>query len=739
MKIAIHSPTAAGIALGLTAFGAAPWVIADEASQLEEVVVTAQRRSENLQKTPVAVTALSADTMEQRNVTTTQDLMQVTPGLQVATQTAGDSGGSATFFLRGMGQQRSGNGSEPAVGIYVDDIYYPSLEGTVFNILDLSQVEVLRGPQGTLFGRNTIGGAIRYTTQKPTDSFEASATATVGSYGRNDITGTLNLPISSILDVRLTVGRLQTSGYVRQQDGAPDAGGTQTELGRIAVRVKPTDNLTIDLTMQDSRQYLDGFPYTRPGPIVPGPLFPSWWNLNPTHAGNLYGNEYASQCVYCQAGTGANREFSDTNTPSGTFVVNWTIAGDLTVKSLTGWTKVDNEGYSDQDGSPLPIFQSYTDSTDTATSEEIQVNDKNFDDRLVWVGGLYYYHESYITSPTTSVTQALPPPGPGIPLQFVGVGLTIPTPVATRTTDSYAAYVNGTYRIFDKFSLLGGFRYSDDDKDATTVGFAPAHGDFSSNTWRAGGQYQWTDTVMSYATVSTGFRAGGFNPAGGTPPVPFIEFQPEYDRSYELGARMDFLDQRVRINPTVFYNNWTGIQVQSAVPVPGEGLALVLQNAGRAHTYGFELEAEAKLTQSLLLFANAATLDAHYDSIGSASGITVNSHFERAPTLTYAVGGTYTYDLPGEAKLRSTVNWSWEASQHSTPTDVDTLVLPSYGLLNGRIEYMASTHWTLAAFGTNLLNKVYYVGGVNYSSNVGSPLYDLGRPREWGASVRYSF
>ncbi len=135
---------------------------------LAEIIVTAQRRTENLQKTAIAVTALSTDELEQRSIQSTTDLMQVAPGLQVSTQTAGDSGGSATFFLRGLGQEREGSGSEPAVGIYVDDFYYPTVQGSVFSILDIKQIEVLRGPQGTLFGRNTIGGAIRYVTAQPT-------------------------------------------------------------------------------------------------------------------------------------------------------------------------------------------------------------------------------------------------------------------------------------------------------------------------------------------------------------------------------------------------------------------------------------------------------------------------------------------------------------------------------------------------------------------------------------------
>jgi iron complex outermembrane recepter protein len=711
-------------------------VMADEPAGLEEIVVTAQKRSENLQETPVAVTALSAEIMLQRNVQTTLDLMQVTPGLQVSTQTAADGGGSATFFLRGMGQQRSGNGAQPAVGIYIDDVYYPSLAGTIFDIIDLQQVEVLRGPQGTLFGRNTIGGAITYTTKRPTDQLEASATVTGGSYGRNDYTGVLNLPLSSTVEVRLTGGRLQTSGYVKQEDNPSDAGGTNTQLGRIQVRVKPIDDLTIDLMAQDSRQYLDGFTYYMPGPIVPGPLFPSWWNLNPLHAGTLYGNQVASTCSYCQEGTGANREYSETRTPMGTFTVNYDIFNNLSVKSLTGWTRVENTSFSDQDGSPLPIFQSYASTQDTATSEEIQVNGKNFNNNFVWVAGLYYYHELFQAFPSSYATQALPPPLPGIPLFAVGVGTTTYDPATQVTTNSTAAYFNGTYHLFDKFSLLGGFRYSDEVKNDQTVGYATANGNFSSNTWLAGVQYQFTDAIMSYAKVSTGFRSGGFNPASGT--TPFIIFQPEDDRSYEIGARMDFFDQRLRVNPTIFYNDWTNIQVQSAVSEP-TGLVLVLQNAGTAHTYGFELETEGKVTDSLLVFGNVATLSAHYASLGNASGITLDSHFQRAPAVTYGLGETYTYDLPGSAKLRSTVNWSWEGSQWSTPTDSDHLILPAYGILNTRLEYDASAHWSIAAFGTNLTNKVYYVGGVNYSANVGSAHYDLGTPREWGISGHYAF
>lgn len=706
--------------------------------QLSEVIVTAERRKENLQRTPAAVTALSSHALKQRDIFDTQDLMQVIPGLQVATQAAGDGGGSATFFLRGMGEERSGNGQSPAVGVYVDGIYYPGLEGDTFDIVGLQSVQVLRGPQGTLFGRNTIGGAILYTTEKPDDYFSAKVKATVGNLGRNDYTGFINIPLTSWLAVRFNGGRLKTSGYVHEQNGMPDAGGETTSLGRFALRATPGDELTIDLAFQYLHQYVDGFAYDMPQPFVVGPLFPSWWNVNPTHAGNLYGPQYASKCTYCQAGT-TPREFSDTRTPSADLIVDWHPSSGLAVKWLTGWIEVRNSNFTDPNGSPLPIFSIYTDSKDNALSQELQVNNTALGGRLKTVGGLYYYHDRAVNEPDSFTTQALPPPLPGVPLFLVGRGTTTFQPFSAEATSTYAGYLNGTYRAVGNLSVIAGYRWSEDDKRDATDGFAPAHASFISNTWRAGLQYQWTPSIMSYATVSTGFRAGGFNPAGGTPPVGFIPFQPENDRCYEIGMRMDFLDRRLRINPTIFYNDWTNIQVQAAVAVPGEGLVLELQNAGKAHTYGAELEAEAMVTKHLTLFGNLATLSAHYTSVGNASGITTNSHFERAPTLTYSVGGTYDHSIANRVTMRGTVNWSWEARQNSTPTDDDTLSLPSYGLLNARLEFDVGEHWAAALFGTNLFNQVYYVGGVNYSANVGSAHYDLGRPREYGISVSYSF
>jgi iron complex outermembrane receptor protein len=692
-------------------------------TQLEEIVVTAEKRSENLQQTPLSVTAVSSQTLEDFNIQDSRDLMQVVSGLQVTPQTAADSGGSATFYLRGLGQERSGNGSEPAVGVYVDNFYYPSLQGSIFSVLDMQQIEVLKGPQGTLFGRNTIGGAINYTTAKPTDQFQGSFDATVGSFGRNDFTGMINVPVNSVLEIRATVGRLQTSGYVLQQNGGVDAGGTETQLGRLSIRIKPESDLTIDLVAQRSEDYLDGFPYTLPGPIepVPGTLPFAWNHIPPLGGLNPYDNRYVSQCIYCQAGT-SPREFSETHNTVVNATITWNINDQLTLKSLTGWNDVDSQSYSDIDGTVLPIFGGQLNEGNRAASQEFQLNGDFFSNTLNWVTGIYYFNQRVDDLNVQTVLGRFPPSQ------------------TTRNTETLAAYLDGNYSLTHKLSLFAGFRHSEDRKNISD--YVPGTGalnaydeaTFVSNTGRVGAKYQWTPDIMSYASVSEGFRAGGFNDNASL----LSTFKPEKDTSYEIGMRMDFWDQRIRINPTIFYTHYQDIQVQEVLDVDN-GAFIILQNAASAHTYGFELDSALAISHNLHLLANLATLEAKYDDVGTATDVTLNTLFAHAPRLSYNLGLQYTADI-GFGNVNSTLNWSHQSEQGSTPEQNGQIVLPSYGLLGARVEWIASDkHWKVAVAGTNLTDKAYYIGGVDYTVNAGTEHLDLGRPREWSLSAKYQF
>lgn len=724
------------------------------ATGLEEVVVSAQRRLEDLQRTPIAVTALSTQSLEDRSVTTAQELMQVVPSLQVSTQTAGNGSGSATFFLRGLGQQRGGNGSQPAVGIYVDDFYYPSLNGTVFSILDIQQIEVLRGPQGTLFGRNTIGGAIRYTTKKPDKDLGGSLSVTYGSFDRLDIAGVVNMPLGEKVSVRVTGGDLDNDGFVRRESTGGRAGGSSTRLGRAQLRIEPTAAMKIDLAAQYTKSEIDGYAYRLPGPYDHG-IVTTIWNTAPAGpiaaaraALGSYDARYTPTCDYCQPGTRSSlnpEEFADTVEKSANGVVSWDLNEQLTLKSLTGYTQVRTESITDLDGSPLPILGIAGVNFIKAISEELQLNGYSLNGTLKWVGGLYYNDEE---------ADALGWHGIGT----IALGATRPPNPTTRDTENEAGYIDLTWQATDSVSLLGGFRYSTENKEITrrgaTTGTSAAEKTFSSTTGRIGLQYQWTPDVMSYLTVSQGFRSGGFNvlpvatPATPTAPSTFFEsFDPEKSTTYELGARATLFEDRLRVNPTIFYNQWDKIQVQRFdFDVPTAQQVIHLENAGKAHTYGLEIEADTVVTRSLHLFANLATLKAKYDSVGTANGITKDSSFQRAPELTYGLGGSYIFDLGRAGTVTGTINYSWQDDQASTPTDSsnpplsrrDALLLPSYDITNVRLEYRdASSHWSVAAFVTNIFDELYFVGGVDYPES--SAHFDLGRPREYGMTVRYTF
>ncbi|MFV3126725.1 TonB-dependent receptor [Niveispirillum sp. KHB5.9] len=730
-----HAWLLAGIAMTTASAVAAADAPDDAAPVLEEIIVTAQRRAQNLQNVPLAVTTVSGDALADRNIATTQDLMQIVPSLQVGTQTAGDGGGSATFFLRGMGQQRAGNGSEPAVGVYVDDFYYPSLQGDVFNIVNLASVEVLRGPQGTLFGRNTIGGAIRYNSLQPVlGEVSGHVTGTYGSHDRTDLVGAVNVPLGEAAAMRVSAGHLERDGYVRVQAGGPDAGATQTDLVKLQVKVQPSDELTVDLSGMWNRSDLDGFAYNLPGPLTPkpGPSLPFVYNTVIAPARNLplYTDALKSTCFYCQPGS-TDPEFSTTEYKNVFGTISWEVAPWLSIKSLTGWQHLDSSAQIDLDGTPLPLIGTgIREQSFTAWSQELQFNGSAFDDRLNFVSGLYYYHQDSPAIVQASPAIVLAAPGSLVPAE-------------DRTTKTYAGYIDLDYRLTDALTLLGGFRYSEDHKSDRVL--LPA-GDlefdktFASRTWRAGARYQWTPIVMSYLTVSTGYRGGGFNPyQDATKGV--VPFEPEKATNYEAGLRLQFLDRRLTLNPTVFYEDWDRIQVQTVFFPPGSAVGVVvLQNAGTAESKGFELEADYAVLPGLHLTGNMAILDLHYTDIGNATGITVDSPLQRAPKLTWSIGAAYTHDLGSAGDLTTSVNFSHQGRQNSTPTDADTLILPAYRLLNGRVEWTdASGLYSIALFATNLTDEKHYVGGVNYYANAGAAHYDLGRPREFGVTMRVNF
>ncbi|MDI1364341.1 MAG: TonB-dependent receptor, partial [bacterium] len=580
-----------GVALAQQAAPASPVAPQVETSTLDEVLVTAERQTRNLQTTPVAVTAVSGEQLAARGVQSIYGLQNLVPSLSIGQQTNGGGAGAAVFFLRGLGQARSGNGSEPAVALYLDDFYYPAGSANILKALDLEQVEVLRGPQGTLFGRNTIGGAIRYQTKKPSDQLGGFLEGTVGSYDRADINGAINLPLGDTLAVRLSAASLQTDGFQRRQTSPGRNGATQDRLGRIQLRYKPTADLMVDLSYEQAETEVAGSTVYVSTISATSPLAAIYNARNP---GPDYDQSFASTCIQCAYGSLPIENSANAISRNWHGVIDYQATDWLRLKSLTGYNLTKDDFFNDIDASPLLIANQYGSTRVEAFSQELQALG-DLGSRTHFVFGLYYYDEKLEqVSGQTLVT-----------------GVTIVN--QDRTREALSAYGNITYELTDQLSVTGGLRVGHEDIKVSAVSSrgTSGSGDLGSDLTlpMVRVQYQWTPDVMSYISATRGFRGGGFTvaPNPSLPNAGVIAFDPEMVWSYEFGTRAEAFDGRLRLNPTVFYTDYSDIQIQRIT-----GTTPVLENAGEAHVYGVELETMFAVTSKLRLTGTGSYLKAAY-------------------------------------------------------------------------------------------------------------------------------
>ena len=727
MKIALLASTA-----GVFLASAAHAQTEDPDAGLDEIVVTAERRSGNLQDTPVAVTAISSEDLQARGVQSVRGLESLVPSLSIGSQTNGPGANSATFWIRGLGQIRAGNGSEPSVPLYIDDFYYPGIAGNVLRAMDIEQVEVLRGPQGTLFGRNSIGGAIRYRTRKPTADFGGFIEGTYGSYDRVDLIGALNVPIGDMLAVRLTGATMQNDGYVDRVIGGGHGGATENLLGRAQLRFRPDDDLTIDLSYERSESESRGSTTNIPQ-INPAGTLAARWNSRPTNLPR-YTQDLASPCTYCTYGGLQVEDFNEAKASHLHFVADWQVSDSLQLKWLSGRSEIDDSWSNDLDGSPAQVVRQASTSNVESWSHELQAIG-DLGSRFHYVAGLFYYREEL----EARGSQFVPNPA-GIVNEARASSLT--------RRESVSAYANLTFDITERLSVTGGLRVGQEEISIRTLSILPSAGlsdtgsseeDMFLPLLRI--QYDWSEDIMTYATMSKGFRAGGFNivPAN----ADAIPFRSEEVTSFEVGARTEFLGGRARVNPTVFYTDYKDMQInrQYTPPPPAPPAPTsILENAGEAHIYGLELESDFAVTDAFRLRLSGAFLEGKFDRLNPGVGVTLDSPLPRLPRWSFALGGQYQVELASGAAVTANLDYSWRSKQASTASNVDSLIVPSYGLLNAQVEFRsADNRWSIAAFATNLADKEYVTGGLNLLALVGNLRWDMGRPRELGVRLRFNF
>jgi iron complex outermembrane receptor protein len=753
---------------------------------IEEIIVTAQRREESLQETPIAVTAFNADDLTERLTTTLADVGNFVPNLDFSTATQSSrSSFVSAVFIRGIGQTDFIVTTDPGVGIYVDGVYYGRTTGGVVDLLDIERIEVLRGPQGTLFGKNTIGGALNVVSSPVGTELAGSAEVTAGRYDRINFRGDLNVPLTDTLGARLAVSTKNSDGYGKRLDFATrdeigETGADDSVSARARLRWAPSEQgeatLSFDYTRVREPQVPDDIAAINPA----APLLGLWNNLVGFPSGAPYTPDYLTDDDFENYANGPNH--ADLDLWGVSLNVEWAV-GESTLRSITAYRNMEALFSNDGDGSPTRNLGSdRVDLDQDQLSQEFHLLGTSLQDRLDWLLGLYYFEENafeetaaYVMPgmwqaleglpvligpagplgpcPAPEVVAALPSPGPlgcagnpnNIPLDLDFAGTN------DITVTNYSAFAHGTYAFTDRWSATLGARYTYEKKEHDIVygrvnsGYVIAPpGTHREDSWsvvtpKAGVEYRANDNLMTYLSVSRGFRSGGFNGR------PFYreavgEFDPEYVWAYELGVKSEWLDRRLVANLAVFYNEYTDIQLTSNRATADGNVAIITENAGEAEIKGFELELHARPIEQLDLVAGIGYIDAKFTDIAPGATVTEASEFAKTPEWDINVGAMYTLPVGELGSLSLRADYAWRSDFFNDVANSQALHQDSFGLVNARVAFdTLEGGWQFSVYGTNLSDERYVTGGVGGAGAVGLDEVQYGRPREYGVTVRYSF
>lgn len=774
MRRKIVATAVAGIpaVLGMTSAFAA----ADDT--LEEVVVTAQFREQNLQETPIAITAISSALLEARSQTDLAEVAAQAPNVTLR-PLGGSFGPAMGASIRGIGQFDFNPAMEPGVGIYVDDVYYASLTGANFGLLDLERVEILRGPQGTLAGKNSIGGSVRMVSKQPQGNDTGYISGTYGARNRMDLRamGDFSL-IDDKLFMRLSgVARTQ-DGYVTRLDFAcanPDStpvlptlvtgngcvlghqGGISSTGLRAQFRFIASDDFEISVIGDRVHDDNEGPPVTLLYTSDPGPAT----HINGVPYDNRFipADRYVSYATFDITGgvvpgygpfRGEDRSKYDGWGLSGT--IDWKLGDSLALKSITAWREFDTYWSGDPDVSPLPLILSVEHLGHEQFSQELRLSGQAWGSKLTYTVGAYYGDQ------TTTYSNRVSFPFIGLPgYDFVG-----DDPVESQTV---AAFLHTEWHLTDKFNLTAGLRYTSDEKiynyTRTNPDGSPnpavgslngESGKYSGNhtDWRLGVDYRITDDSMVYAQASTGFKGGGVNPRPYLPSQ-VQPFDPETVTAYEVGSKNYFLGRRLRLNVAAFFSDYKDIQLllvqcpQFNPPgFPANFPCAAPQNAGDAEIKGVELETEFRPTDRLSFDASVSYIDFAYTRIDPQAGGPTNPNgpqigdsIPNTPPWKYSLGAQYEAPI-GEGTLTPRLDWSWQDAQFASVNSNPLNRIGAWGVLNARISYKPSqdSTWDGAFEVTNVTNEFYYVMKLNPGPYIWA---QPSRPREWALTIRKTF
>lgn len=733
-------------------------------STLEEILVTARKVEENLQETPIAITVLTGDELLDRQVFGTDALTQTVPNLQFGSNAplAGNNS-SSQVFIRGIGQTDPTSTVDPGVGMYIDDVYIGNAIGGSMALRDIASVQVLRGPQGTLFGRNTIGGAIVLTTTEPGDDFGGSVRVGGGSDSLIDASLALDIPLSEQLLSRFSFGTRKQDGYVKRTDGV-DLGDTDTYTALAKFVWTPNDRLTAKLGFDYTKSDENGSPlvfatineaatFPRVSSFEAGcPGMTSFANPVPLIQDDRCANDLQSRGPYSNNGT---LPLESTLENSGASLnLTFDLSNALSLKSITAYREIEWTGRRDADNTPLTILHTLYDVEGDQLSQEFQLTIET--DNVVGVAGLYYFEQ---TSTDISTVELNPPP-PGIQRDSDDNKV---------DNNSWAVFTQWTYNFNDDLAVTLGGRYTEDEKasypdqyDLSTpnnkqVPVRWYRDKFDAFTVSSALNYQWTDSVMTYVSYSEGFKGGGWNSHFNDPPLSVAEqealqaFAPEEARTIELGFKMDLLNATLRLNGAIFTSDYTDMQVTYRGPFRAppamSGVAPFITNAGKASIDGAELELTWAPTLELRFDASLGYLDATIDELESLPlaiippGLAPGNVLPFAPELKGHLGIQYAAHV-GPLIVTPRVDASYQDTTYFDAINTPEIAqLDSVTTVNASVSFGSdSSPWKVSLGINNATDETYPIAG-NSSLTTGSGYAEIAysRPRQYFGYVQYAF
>jgi iron complex outermembrane receptor protein len=681
---------------------------------MEEVVVTARKRAvgEAVQDTPIAMTAFGTEQFKAVFADNLDDLGKLSPGVELKPSA---QVGAQNFTIRGMGVSGTTPSDESAVGIFQDGVFWGVNYGAMLDTFDVESVQILRGPQGTLFGRNVTGGAVVVRTARPTGDFGYELEGVVGDYGRRDISGSVQGPlIQDKLAAKLAVLDRRLDGYYTNKFDGKDFGESHTTVIRPTFKLDITENLDATLILEQYKQRGDSIAATAV----------SWAGGKRNMINKAYDLNIDSPGD------------SKIDEKSAVLEVNWNILQGV-VTSISGYREVDVDNNTDFDGRPTNLFNQIIDYSQDQFSEELRYASK-FSEFWDFTAGLYYFTQNFDFKEGRDLSNHA----------------TITATGAHLDQSSYAVFGESDIHLTDQLTLTVGGRYTSETKEGQSVAFQSVAtrcpgvsvynlsscdfdlGRKDDETWKdfspkVGITFKPSPDHLIYGSVTRGFRSGGFSMRGNALLSPF---DAEKVTAYEGGYKGALFDQRLRLNASIYRNDYSDLQRTVLGPDPVFGVVQSTFNAADATIKGLEIDVALQATDNLVLTAGYGYTDASYGS--KKPGVTFNTDndFARVPQESYSGAATYDLALGDIGNLQFRVSATYTGDQYFD--DANLFHEGSYTLVDSSVTYSdVDKHWNVSLFGKNLGDKEYAYWG----SSAGGGNAFLGAPRTYGLRVNYKY